>query len=253
MKTSAAFAATLAAVATAQPRGHAHLHKHAARDIVTETDWVVVTEYVTQMVDATSTVWVSPGQAAETNTIKDGKGNFYETPSPQSQQPSSSAAPPPPPPPPPPAPAPTTTEAAKPPPPAPAPAPAAKAQPSSGGSSSASSGGSSSGSSSGSGSHKGDITYYQIGMGACGEDDSGKDDSVSIVALSHLLMGQQSNGNPYCGKTITIYGNGKSTTATVKDKCMGCKEDDIDVSEKVYKELWGGLGTGRMPVSWSFN
>ncbi|OAA33410.1 Barwin-related endoglucanase [Moelleriella libera RCEF 2490] len=113
-----------------------------------------------------------------------------------------------------------------------------------------------SGSSSGGGggaSHKGDITYYAVGMGACGEDDSGKDNTGNIVALSHLMMGTQSNGNPMCGKTISITGNGKTVQATVRDKCMGCKQEDIDVSEKVYKELWGDLGSGRKPITWSFN
>jgi hypothetical protein len=89
-------------------------------------------------------------------------------------------------------------------------------------------------------------------MGACGEDDTGDDQSKGIVALSHLLMGTQSNGNPMCGQTINIKANGKTATAVVKDKCMGCAEEDIDVSEMVYKQLFGGLGSGRMPVTWSF-
>lgn len=112
--------------------------------------------------------------------------------------------------------------------------------------------GSSGGGSGGGASYSGEITYYTVGMGACGEDDTGKDNSENIVALSHLMMGTQSNGNPMCGKTITITANGKTATAVVKDKCMGCAEDDIDVSEKVFDQLFGGLGGGRMPCTWSF-
>jgi hypothetical protein len=74
----------------------------------------------------------------------------------------------------------------------------------------------------------GDLTYYTVGLGACGEDDSGKDNTENIVALSHLLMGTQSNGNPFCGKTITISYGGKQVVATVKDKCMGCALNNID-------------------------
>jgi hypothetical protein len=74
----------------------------------------------------------------------------------------------------------------------------------------------------------GDLTYYTVGMGACGEDDTGKDETENIVALSHLLMGTVSNGNPMCGKTITISSGGKTVVATVKDKCMGCAIDAID-------------------------
>ncbi|KAG8428120.1 hypothetical protein J3459_006064 [Metarhizium acridum] len=42
----------------------------------------------------------------------------------------------------------------------------------------------------------GALTYYTLGMGACGEDDGGKDQSESIVAISHRKMGEQSNGTP---------------------------------------------------------
>ncbi|PTB54774.1 hypothetical protein M431DRAFT_84435, partial [Trichoderma harzianum CBS 226.95] len=108
-------------------------------------------------------------------------------------------------------------------------------------------------SSSSSDEYSGDITYYTIGLGSCGEDDSGQDQSASIVAIAVGLMGSQSNGNPMCGKTITIHGGGKTTTATVKDKCMGCAPHDIDVSEKVFLELFGSLDGGREPVTWSFN
>jgi hypothetical protein len=66
-------------------------------------------------------------------------------------------------------------------------------------------------------------------------------------------MGPSSNNNPMCGKTITIKANGKTAQATVKDKCMGCAVNDIDVSRKVYNEIWGSLDSGRSEVEWWFN
>ncbi|KAJ2967599.1 hypothetical protein NQ176_g9584 [Zarea fungicola] len=90
-------------------------------------------------------------------------------------------------------------------------------------------------------------------MGSCGEDDTGKDLTDNIVAISKDLMGPVSNGNEYCGKTITIYAGGKSVVARIEDKCMGCAMYDLDVSEKIFQELEGGLGAGRVPVTWSFN
>jgi hypothetical protein len=90
-------------------------------------------------------------------------------------------------------------------------------------------------------------------MGACGEDDTGKDESENIVALSHLLMGTVSNGNPYCGKTITISYGGKEVVATVKDKCMGCDMNNIDVSVGAFKTLMGSTDVGRKSVDWWFN
>ncbi|KAK3179840.1 hypothetical protein K4F52_008757 [Lecanicillium sp. MT-2017a] len=264
MKSAAfAFAALIAAAAAAKPRGHQHLH--AARDVetVTEVEWVTFVEWVTEIVDLTTTVWITPGQEAAEETAAASaphvsNAQFYEAPSATTAVETQAPPPPPPPkqdaepspeaaapPPPPPAPEPTSQAAPPPAPPAPKTEPEPSPQESKPESSDSGSGGS--------GEYSGEITYYAVGLGACGKDDSGKDSSANIVALSKDMMGTQSNGNPMCGQTITIYANGKSTTATVRDKCMGCARNNIDVSEKVYKELFGALGSGRMPVSWSFN
>lgn len=67
-------------------------------------------------------------------------------------------------------------------------------------------------------------------------------------------MGTQSNGNPYCGKTITIQckATGKKTTATVVDKCMGCTGYSIDLSNAAFLEL-DDLSVGRTTADWWFN
>jgi len=65
-------------------------------------------------------------------------------------------------------------------------------------------------------------------------------------------MGSQSNGNPYCGKTITILHNGKSTVATVVDKCMGCAGRAIDVSRLAFDDL-EDESVGRTTATWYFN
>lgn len=91
----------------------------------------------------------------------------------------------------------------------------------------------------------GDMTYYAPGLGSCGGTNS---ESDAIVALSYL----QYNGANPCGKTINITLNGKTTTATVVDKCMGCAEDAIDVSPSVFDKL-ASLDVGRTTVEWEFN
>lgn len=105
----------------------------------------------------------------------------------------------------------------------------------------------------GSGFKSGDLTYYTVGLGACGEDDSGKDMSENIVAMSSATMGSQSNGNPMCGKTIKIFNsaNGKSTTGVIHDKCPGCNDGSIDVSQKLFEEL-ADLADGRIDISWNW-
>lgn len=97
------------------------------------------------------------------------------------------------------------------------------------------------------------MTYYALGLGACGFDDSGKDNTENIVAMSAEQMGSQSNGNPNCGRSITIRANGKTTTAVVRDKCPGCRFGSIDASEKLFLELFDDLGVGRGHVEWWFN
>ncbi|KAI1756410.1 RlpA-like double-psi beta-barrel-protein domain-containing protein-containing protein [Xylaria castorea] len=74
----------------------------------------------------------------------------------------------------------------------------------------------------------GDITYYQPGLGACGETNS---DSDAVVAMSP----EQYTGN--CGKSITITKDGKTATAKVVDKCPACASGSIDVSSTVFESL----------------
>lgn len=99
----------------------------------------------------------------------------------------------------------------------------------------------------------GDMTYYTVGMGSCGIDQTGDDTSVNIVAINVEQMGSLSNDNPLCGQTITISANGNTATATIEDKCMGCAYGAIDVSEKVFIDIFGSLDAGRSEVTWWFN
>ncbi|KAK1530645.1 allergen Asp F7 [Colletotrichum costaricense] len=288
MKTAAFLCAVLATTAIAQPHQHGskrrHVHgKHQKRHLVTE--WVTETAYVTEYVDSTSTVWVEPEVSSTSSALPTTSvpAQFFEpadqpsyttlststkpsaaaSPIKESVQqqapapiPTTTSTPVPAPQTPTPEPVPTSTSVYVAPPPAPttsttpAPAPQPTTSQAPPATTSAASGGSGGGS--GGITHTGDLTYYAVGLGACGEDDSGKDNTENIVAVSHLVMGAQSNGNPYCGKKVQITCNGKTTTATVRDKCMGCEADAIDVSEKAFLELFGSLGVGRGTVEWKF-
>ncbi|KAI2630104.1 RlpA-like double-psi beta-barrel-protein domain-containing protein-containing protein [Xylaria nigripes] len=93
------------------------------------------------------------------------------------------------------------------------------------------------------GSFTGDMTYYEPGLGACGQTNSASD---AVVALSTA----QYDGS--CGKTITIIKDGKTATAKVVDKCPGCASGSIDVSPAVFQSL-EPLSVGRTTVSWSYS
>lgn len=260
MKTFTVASALLITAAAAQPHGHQHHHQHRhvePRAVVTETKWVTEIEYVTELVDSTTTVWITPGKP--TFTADPSQAGFFEhhsspvVESVYTPQPTTPAYTPPPPPPttyqaPTPTPQPTSVYTPPPPPPSPTHKPVAEAAPSAAPKPKVTAP-----KSGGSGEHSGEITYYDVGMGSCGIDDSGKDESEGIVAISVGLMGSVSNGNPMCGQSITIYANGRSTTAVVKDKCMGCAPEDIDVSKKVFMDLFDGLEGGRLHATWSFN
>lgn len=112
----------------------------------------------------------------------------------------------------------------------------------------------SSGSGSGSGTvYSGDLTYFTLGVGSCGFDDTGLDMTENYVALSGALLGAQSNGNPLCGKTITISANGKKAKATVRDKCPPCALGSVDASQKLFLELFGSTDGGREKITWTFD
>ncbi|KAH7149276.1 RlpA-like double-psi beta-barrel-protein domain-containing protein-containing protein [Dactylonectria estremocensis] len=293
MKSFAVASAFLVAAAAAQPHGNHHHRRHheqhEKRELVTEVEWVTETAYVTKLVDSTTTVWVTPGQEQPTSTTE--QANFIETsaspiqkkkktstteeyvapeptttsvyvPPTTSSTLSTSTT--------------STSEVYVPPvetstsvyvAPEPTTSTSVYVAPEPTTTSEvyvaptttavevvATTSAVTEESSSGSGTtYSGEITFYDLGMGACGWDDSGKGSTDNIVAISHLVMGTQSNGNPMCGQTITIKSNGKTTTATVRDKCMGCAYDDIDVSDKVFDFLWGGPDKGRGPAEWWFN
>ncbi|KAI0445291.1 hypothetical protein F4803DRAFT_165854 [Xylaria telfairii] len=280
---TAAVAALLAGMTAAQPHGHhGHQHLHAKRDLVTE--WETVWETVTVLVDESTTETIYP-----THESSNAPGEFFQPPTTSTAEPetqpeptvapptttSTTQAPPKttsvaqtttqaPPPPPPPTTTSTTTPA-----PAPVPDPTTVQAPPAPVSTESSNAGSSYAGADGFGTspmdsakYSGDITYYTLGLGACGYDDSGVDLTKHIVALSHAdwyargsgtSLGLNEPNHPWCDQTITITAGGKSTTALVHDICPGCVSGAIDVSESVFDALFGGLGAGREQASWTFN
>lgn len=95
-------------------------------------------------------------------------------------------------------------------------------------------------------SYSGDATYYDVGLGSCGDTNS---NSEMVAALSEDLMGSGS-GSDYCGKSITIKGKKGSVTVKVVDTCPGCGREDIDLSPAAFKKL-GALSQGVLPITWS--
>ncbi|KAI4275839.1 MAG: hypothetical protein LQ337_002890 [Flavoplaca oasis] len=96
----------------------------------------------------------------------------------------------------------------------------------------------------------GEITFYDTGLGACGTTDDGL--SENVFALAHGMMGEQSNGNPFCGRRAEVTLDGKTVVGKLVDKCMGCKGQDIDLSHKMFQAL-ANEDRGRIAdVKWKF-
>ncbi|KAI0881722.1 uncharacterized protein GGS22DRAFT_171686 [Annulohypoxylon maeteangense] len=276
MKSVAIAAALLASTAVAQPHGH-HRHHHAKRDLVTE--WETVWETATVIIDDETTQTLAPASSGTpAQFFQPDTGSSYSTSSaaPVVESPTTQAQPS--------TPttvvsiakattyststqAPTSTYVA----PTQPTTTAAPVTPSTSSTysavaptSSASSGGST-------GSDgipynekfSGDITYYNAALGACGYEDTGKDDSTNIVAIPKAFWdaistatsyGINQPAHPLCDKTITITtSDGKTTTATIRDRCDGCSGHAIDVTPHTFEDLFGSLDGGRLEASWVIN
>lgn len=98
----------------------------------------------------------------------------------------------------------------------------------------------------------GDATHWDGGLGACGWTVNTASDMQ--IALPVGLMGDQSNGNPYCGRSVSIKTpNGGTVSATVGDKCMGCQGDSIDMTNALFAAALPN-GDGRVSnVEWWFD
>jgi hypothetical protein len=109
----------------------------------------------------------------------------------------------------------------------------------------------------------GDLTYYEAGLGACGETNDQNDDIVSIshfvfdAAGSSTDTGGDSNANPLCGKKLRAsrydeeVGAQRSIDLTVADRCTGCEPDDLDTTLGAFEKL-AASASGRVDVTWAW-
>ncbi|TRM60500.1 Non-catalytic module family EXPN protein [Schizophyllum amplum] len=94
--------------------------------------------------------------------------------------------------------------------------------------------------------HKGRLTWYQPGLGNCGNYDT-EDDSVIAISKERY---DNSNGG-HCDQWIKIKVGNKIAYGKTRDSCPGCGYDDLDLSPAVFKQL-GSLDDGVLQSSWHF-
>ncbi|KAF0729223.1 DPBB 1 domain-containing protein [Aphis craccivora] len=97
----------------------------------------------------------------------------------------------------------------------------------------------------------GDLTYYSLGLTACGQVYA-DDDMVAAIAFDHFTT-PNPNLDPVCGKRVKIIDPTtlKSIVVTVRDKCEACNTNDIDVSPSAFEKLKPKI-VGRIKVVWDF-
>ncbi|TFK49491.1 hypothetical protein OE88DRAFT_1646495 [Heliocybe sulcata] len=91
------------------------------------------------------------------------------------------------------------------------------------------------------------LTWYQVGLGACGKNNVPSD---FVVALNAADFGAGYPG-PHCFQNIVINANGKSATAQIVDKCPGCPEGGLDLSEGLFSHF-ANPDVGVLTGSWNY-
>ncbi|KAM5350373.1 hypothetical protein ACJ41O_006878 [Fusarium nematophilum] len=92
---------------------------------------------------------------------------------------------------------------------------------------------------------EGEITYYNPGLGACGQTHT---DGDMVVAVSAALF----DADRPCGRQIRVRGDAGEALVTVVDRCGGCAYNDLDLSPVAFQQSIGDLGIGRRVASWDW-
>jgi len=90
------------------------------------------------------------------------------------------------------------------------------------------------------GPNTGDVTFYELGLTACGITYT---DSDFVAAVSHILFdgypgaGANPNDNAVCNQKVKLEYQGRSVDVIIVDRCTGCKEFDLDLSPAAFNQL----------------
>ncbi|KAG2202634.1 hypothetical protein INT47_002066 [Mucor saturninus] len=105
---------------------------------------------------------------------------------------------------------------------------------------------------SGSTSFSGDGTWFDIGLGSCGQTNTDTD-FVAALNAPQMMNGANPNANPMCGKQIKITNpaNGKSVTVKIVDTCPPCASGSVDLSPAAFGAI-ADLSAGRIKINWVF-
>jgi len=99
----------------------------------------------------------------------------------------------------------------------------------------------------------GDGAYFYFntaGVGACGARVNGS--SEMVVGFSAVYFSTENpNNDPLCQKCVQVDYKGQSMTLPIKDKCEGCPDNAIMLSQVALEKLYGKPVPNRV-YDWSF-
>ncbi|KAL2223428.1 hypothetical protein M432DRAFT_55194 [Thermoascus aurantiacus ATCC 26904] len=97
----------------------------------------------------------------------------------------------------------------------------------------------------------GDGTYYDTATSPTNPSFCGYTNDGLVENVIALPVGWMQDSD--CGRSVTVSYGGRTATATVVDKCMGCEGNSIDMSRHLFS-TFGSLDIGRLHnVEWWFN
>jgi chitodextrinase len=84
----------------------------------------------------------------------------------------------------------------------------------------------------------GKMTWYQmVGKGACGTDINAATDELVAVPAQLWTAGNPNEDDLCKSKSVEVTYNGKTLTLPVKDKCLTCSAEHIDLSKPAFQKL----------------
>ncbi|EPQ32306.1 uncharacterized protein PFL1_00502 [Pseudozyma flocculosa PF-1] len=102
--------------------------------------------------------------------------------------------------------------------------------------------------------YNGDATWYDVETGNAGACGQMLKESDFVVAINQPQYGSLNQKSSWCGKTITISANGKSTQARVADACPtgggNCGFGSLDMSKSLF-QFFNPLGVGKFSITWT--
>ncbi|CAG8539065.1 11051_t:CDS:1 [Cetraspora pellucida] len=101
---------------------------------------------------------------------------------------------------------------------------------------------------------KGEATFYNTGLGACGITSNDNQLVAALPASDYdsLMTDGNPNHSGACGKMATVVCGGKTVTVKIVDRCPNCKSGDIDLSPAAFDCL-ANQAVGRIQVSYTLS